>query len=124
GVDQLTPTRAMMASPPMLEIAPGAVRVIRLVKLSPGSGYFRVLLREVLPPATKPGVRQATDFRLAVSFEAATSKTQLAATARGNAIVITNAGNKAARLTSIGPATGQPWKTGALGWVLPGGSLV
>lgn len=124
GVDQLTPTRALMASPAMLEIAPGAKRVIRVVKLTPGSGYFRLLLREVLPPATKPGVRQATDFKLAVAFEPDAGHAQLSATTRGNAIVITNAGNKAARLTSIGPLAGKPWKTGALGWVLPGGSLV
>ncbi|MEN3033321.1 hypothetical protein, partial [Chromobacterium amazonense] len=40
-----------------------------------------------------------------------------------NGYRLTNHGQTAARVSSIGPTGGKPWREGALGWTLPGASM-
>lgn len=56
--DQLTGTDAMVLSPPLARIAPGASQVIRLVLRQPPQGReatYRVLIDQIPPPA-EPGI--------------------------------------------------------------------
>ena len=58
GVDRLTPTDVLVASPPLGRIAPGAAQVVRLVLRHPAEGQeasYRILLDQV-PPPPQPGV--------------------------------------------------------------------
>jgi fimbrial chaperone protein len=57
GVDQLTPTDALVASPPLGRIAVNAGQVVRLVLRQPAQGReaaYRILLDQV-PPTPQPG---------------------------------------------------------------------
>jgi len=56
GEDRLTPTRDIVLSPPMLELAPGQqqlVRVIRTMPFPPTEQAYRILVNEL--PSTAPG---------------------------------------------------------------------
>ena len=58
GADRLTPTDALVASPPLFRIAAGGDQVVRIVLRRPAQGQeasYRILLDQVPPPAT-PGV--------------------------------------------------------------------
>jgi fimbrial chaperone protein len=58
GDDRLTPTEALVASPPLGKIAVGASQVVRLVLRQPAQGReasYRILLDQV-PPPPEPGV--------------------------------------------------------------------
>lgn len=60
GDDQLTPTDAVLASPPLVTIAPSATQVVRLVlRRSPqnNEATYRILLDQIPGPA-EPGVVQ------------------------------------------------------------------
>ncbi|MES2259154.1 MAG: fimbria/pilus periplasmic chaperone [Pseudomonadota bacterium] len=66
--DVLTPTRQVIASPPIVEVAPGGSQVIRLVRTGPGTAgetSYRVLIDEI----AKEGEAASTgvDFRLRYS---------------------------------------------------------
>jgi fimbrial chaperone protein len=58
GADRLTPTDALVASPPLGRIPVGAKQVVRLVLRQPAQGQeasYRILLDQV-PPPPEPGV--------------------------------------------------------------------
>ena len=58
GVDQLTPTNALVASPPLFRIPAGSEQVVRLVLRRPAQGQeasYRLLLDQIPPPPT-PGI--------------------------------------------------------------------
>ncbi len=58
GADQLSPTDALMASPPLGRVSVGAGQVVRLVLRRPAQGEeasYRILLDQV-PPPPQPGV--------------------------------------------------------------------
>jgi fimbrial chaperone protein len=58
GVDRLTPTDALIVSPPLGRIAAGGEQVVRLVLRRPAQGQeasYRILLDQV-PPPPQPGV--------------------------------------------------------------------
>jgi fimbrial chaperone protein len=60
GEDQLTPTDAVLASPPLVTIAPAATQVVRLVLRRPAQqseATYRILLDQIPGPA-EPGVVQ------------------------------------------------------------------
>ncbi|MDR3741347.1 MAG: fimbria/pilus periplasmic chaperone [Terracidiphilus sp.] len=60
GEDQLTPTDAVLASPPLVTIAPAATQVVRLVLRRPvqqSEATYRILLDQIPGPA-EPGVVQ------------------------------------------------------------------
>lgn len=122
------PTRELMASPSIVEVKPNSKRVIRLVRPNPASPTrnFRVSLRE-LPTAiaAKNGVRMALNHSIPVVFESASAPAAVLKIKRvAKGLLVTNTGGKVARITTIGPESGDPWKSGALGWLLPGGAHV
>lgn len=116
------PTRDVMASPTVLEVAPGAKRVVRLMKLKPGAGAFRLSVREILKPSSASGIRTAVSFSVPVLFESATATPTLTAQRQAGQLVITNTGTGAAQITAIGAVSAKPAKEGMLGWLLPGGT--
>jgi len=66
GVEQLQPTRDIVASPPILELPAGRTQLVRLVRLQPGlpagEKSYRLLIDE-LPPESVAG-RQGVQFLL------------------------------------------------------------
>jgi fimbrial chaperone protein len=72
GTEELTPSDAVLISPPIATIAPGASQVVRLVLRHPESikeGTFRILLDQI-PPAASPGtVRIALRLSIPVFAE-------------------------------------------------------
>ena len=131
--DEITRTPAIMSeilvAPSMIELKPGAKRVIRISRMAPVDGkphYYRVLMREIEDKAIKGGgVRLATDHSIPVAFEpvsAAPASLRVTRTEKG--VRLFNAGGRVARITSIGTDPAKPWKSGAMGWLLPGGGHV
>lgn len=89
--DQLTPQRAVVASPPVVTIEPGKRQMIRLMKVqAPAAATeqtFRVLVDELLPPDAKVDANLGVKFQMrysvplfvfgsGVSLASATSKPQ------------------------------------------------
>lgn len=119
--ERIEATREVMAYPPMLEVAPGATRGIRLVKLAPGPGHYRVLLRQVPKKMAGGGIQRLMNYDLPLIFEVGKAPIALQASHKGNGLLITNTGQHAVQLTELG-AGGKVWKQGMLGWLLPGGA--
>lgn len=124
-----TPTTEALAAPPLVEIPPHSTRVVRVMRTQgQGAAYFRLLLRELPPPsAGNDGsqVHMPLNHNLALAFEPSSNASpKVSAQPQANGYVISNTGGTAARLTSIGPDGSAAWRTGALGWVLPGSSLL
>jgi len=68
GEDVLEPTQAIVASPPLIQIAPRASQIVRLLQagdLPPGEQSFRLLIDEIAPPDQAP--RTGVDVRLRYS---------------------------------------------------------
>lgn len=119
--EQIEPTREVMAYPPMLEVAPGATRGIRLVKLAPSPGTYRVVLRELPKKLEGSGIHRLVNYDLPLIFDDGKAPVALEASRRGSELLITNTGSRSIQITEIG-ADGHVWKQGMLGWLLPGGS--
>lgn len=119
--ERIEATREVMAYPQMLEVAPGATRGIRLVKLAPGPGNYRVVLRELPRKMEGGGIQRLMNYDLPLIFEDGKASVALDATRKGSDLLLTNTGSRAIQITEIG-AAGQVWKQGMLGWLLPGGS--
>lgn len=119
--ERIEPTREVMAYPPMLEVAPGASRGIRVVKLTPGPGTYRVVLRELPRKMEGGGIQRLTNYDLPLIFENNQAPIALQASRKASELLITNTGSRAIQLTELG-GNGQVWKQGMLGWLLPGGS--
>ncbi len=65
--DQLTTSNAVVVSPPLVSIAPGATQVVRLILRQPPQGReatYRILLDQT-PPPTQPGIVHIV-FRLSI----------------------------------------------------------
>jgi fimbrial chaperone protein len=74
GADQLLPTDALVASPPLGTIAPGGSQVVRLVlrRAAEGpEGTYRILLDQIPPPASPGTVRVALRLSIPVFAEPA-----------------------------------------------------
>ncbi len=141
GKDNLTPTRALVASPPMLDLAPGARQLVRVIRLgTPSSGghedAFRLLVDE-LPGSGKDkqtGVQYVLRYSIPVFVEpagnppagiTAGSLRWSLEQANGHAVLqIHNAGSRHARISAVTllPPGGTPVEVtaGLLGYVLPG----
>jgi fimbrial chaperone protein len=63
GEDTLTPSRALVVSPPMTTLAPGQQQFVRVVRLDTQpravEGSYRLLIDELPPPAPPPGAQLA-----------------------------------------------------------------
>ena len=126
GKEVLTPTNEVITSPRIVEIAPKAKQVIRVIKPMPTLGkasYYRLYARELPRPttATKTGITNPIYHNLPVSFEPANAAAPVLSLKRqGKELAITNTGAIAARVTKITTTTGTVLAEGALGWALPG----
>lgn len=144
GKDDLAPTQSLVASPPMLNLAPGARQLVRVIRTGGAASVaaedaFRVLVDE-LPPAEKAeqtGVRYVMRYSVPVFIEpsvtapdvstvAAALKWSLVRDGDGVALQAHNAGAShaqvsAATLLFLSPGH-QPVEVsqGLLGYVLPG----
>jgi fimbrial chaperone protein len=68
--DKLDPSDALLASPPQVEIAPKATQTVRLVRGSKGTPAgeesFRLLVDEIVDPATAPATGVSVQLRYSV----------------------------------------------------------
>jgi fimbrial chaperone protein len=139
GQDELEPTQAMLASPPMLRIAPGARQLVRVIRTGAAPAgveqAYRVMVDE-LPPAPNEapgGVQYVLRYSVPafVAGPGATAAPDIAwKTAVGNGnlqLDASNHGGTHAQITAISmvAADGTPTDLtpGLLGYVLPGASM-
>ena len=70
GEDVLGATPALIASPPMIDVAPQATQTIRFVRASKSPAVqeesFRVLIDEIVEPSTTPGAAVNVQLRYSV----------------------------------------------------------
>lgn len=119
--DTLTPTKALVATPGMMTIAPGAKQILRVMRTKQTAGNYRVVINELPPAIPTKGVNVVMTYSLPFIYEdLATSAPALKASWANGTLTLTNSGDKAARVLEIDAGT---WKQQAPGWVLPGGSL-
>ena len=142
GAEQLTPSRGLIVSPPMLQIAPGdrqLIRVIRPGAPAGGSGAaeeaYRVIVDELPVDAEKrKGLQFVLRYSLPVFIEAAGSASpqpQLRWTLRRDGertlLEVSNNGAVHAQLAELQfvDAAGQRTEAhgGLLGYVLPGAQM-
>lgn len=135
GIDKLEKTGSVLASPSILEVPANGRRVVRLVRVGEmgGLGYYRVVFQQLPQPQTESGkggkganLSLLVNHSLPLAFEASKPDVRLTASFApdGSGYQLFNDGTTAARVSSIGPGTGKPWREGALGWVLPGMSKI
>lgn len=73
GEEQLAPSHGLVASPPMIELAPGARQLVRVIRTVPADGAredaYRVLVDELpLAPASAPPPAQDADAQRGLRF--------------------------------------------------------
>ncbi len=121
GQDGLTPSRDLLASPPLFTLAPGAEQLVRVgLRVSPVADReltYRLLFEEVLAPAATDfrGLRIALNISIPVFVKdsaalKASPAWRLVRTAAGIEIQASNAGQahfRASRIHLISPA-GKP----------------
>lgn len=129
--DPLVPTRDLLFSPPIFELAPGESQTVRLMlRQPPGDreGDYRLLVDE-LPAAGGPSQVQLA-LRLSLPLFAAPSartwpelRWRLVAGPHGPELAVTNRGGRRDRVTDLAVAAGGapvPASPLANAWVLPG----
>lgn len=125
GTSIKEPTRELISAP-IVKIAPGAKRTIRLARQQTGTASYVLTLRELLPPRKdgEKGLRLSTEFRVPAIFEDKEGAVVLSATQTTDGILLSNTGSLAAHITSVGLTGAPAWKSGHLGWALPGGTAL
>jgi fimbrial chaperone protein len=109
GKDELTPTRDVVASPPMAKIAPGGdllVRVVRTAKTPLQREESYRLIVDELPKSGGNGVQLLVRYSIPVFFgggETALPKLRWSVSPKGKNIVIsaTNEGSRRARISGL-----------------------
>lgn len=142
SIDILSPTQALVASPPMISLAPGARQLIRVILTKAATkgikeDAFRLLVDE-LPPAQQPGktgVRYVMRHSIPVFVQSSPRVPESASVAAalhwsfvrdggGLALQVKNAGSTHAQISAatLLPAGSQPIEVspGLVGYVLPG----
>jgi len=128
GKDQLVETSDVLAAPSIVELPPKGRRVVRVIRVSGHGavGYYRVIFQQLPKPRSGTGtganVSLLVNHSIPLGFETGQPDVRLTASLSpdGSGFRLTNTGTTAARVTTIGPSSGQSWREGALGWVLPG----
>lgn len=128
GKDLLIETSDVLAAPSIVELPPKGRRVVRVMRVSGHGavGYYRVIFQQLPKPRSETGtganVSLLVNHSIPLGFEAAQPDVRLSVSLSpdGSSYRLTNTGSTAARVTTIGPASGASWREGALGWVLPG----
>ena len=146
GKDVLTPTQALVASPPMLNLAPGAQQLVRVIRTGAAAANttedaYRLLVDE-LPPSDlqkNTGVRYVLRYSIPVfagsgaatddsTAGAALQWTLLRAEDGSATLQIRNGGVRHAQLADVvlQPPGGEAvtLSAGLLGYVLPGSTML
>lgn len=125
GKNELPQTSEIVGAPTFVDVPPQSKRTARLMRVG-GVGerrYYRVLLMQLKNPNAQ-GVQLLVNQDLPVAFEHTNAPVpRVTVQPVTNGYRLTNHGETAARVSSIGPAAGTPWRDGALGWTLPGASM-
>ncbi|WP_232464527.1 fimbrial biogenesis chaperone [Bordetella genomosp. 8] len=134
GEDVLTPARDLIASPPLIEIAPRAQQIIRLLRTATGpvasEHSYRVLVDEIAPPdqAQASGVTVRLRYSIPV-FVGSTADGQPALTwslrkqAGGWSLEAVNSGTRRAQISAVQLRSGgrtYDINNGLLGYALAG----
>ena len=125
GQKVFSPTTEIVGAPTFVNVPPQSKRTVRLMRVGAlgERRYYRVLLMQLKDPNAQ-GVQLLVNQDLPVAFEATNAPIpQVTVQAVAKGYRLTNHGQTAARVSSIGPAGGKPWRDGALGWTLPGASM-
>lgn len=136
GRDALAPTEDLVASPPMLEIAPGGQQLVRVIRLGDqavaSETAYRLAIDELPTAAPVSGLRFVLHYSLPVFVEPEGSvgapDLRWRMWRSGQAVVLEayNAGRGHARVTGVQFVAGDGRKVslgqGLLGYVLPGAS--
>lgn len=140
--DQLTPSRDLVISPPMLEVAVNAQQLIRVIRIGPapaGTGAveaaYRLAIDELPVDAPQgPGLHFIVHYSLPVFVEPAGAVTalpqlqwSLQRDGQHISLVVSNNGNGHAQLATLDFVDAAGKKTeidpGLLGYVLPGSTM-
>lgn len=135
GQDQLTPTRALLASPPMLKLGVGDSQLVRVIRTGAPPTHsedaYRVVVNELPVADEKGGLSFVLRYSIPVFLEASgavNAKPELTWKLRASdgqlLLDISNHGHKHAQISDVQvtDASGQQHtlKRGLLGYVLPG----
>lgn len=138
GKDDLQSTRKVVASPPMATLAPKSSQSIRVVRVSKepvaGEESYRLLVDEIIDPATAPKVGVAVQMRYSVpvfveSAEGKPASVAVTAEMAGNSLRIkaVNSGGMFAQAADVSleyaGGISTPVADGLLGYVLPGKTM-
>jgi fimbrial chaperone protein len=141
GKDTLVPTRGLVASPPMLNLQPGAQQLVRVIRTGASSDAgsedaYRLLVDELPQPEKedKSSVRYILRYSVPAFIESAGSQNAAPALTwsvqrdgNGLELVVSNTGPRHAQLSdvSLRPMGGKPitLSNGLLGYVLPGSTM-
>jgi P pilus assembly chaperone PapD len=130
GKDELVLSRDVLVSPTQITLPPGSQRTVRLMlmrPIPPQGLFYRLVARQLPPPADGPrkkGLTVLINQSLPVAYEPTTATpAHLVAHAVGGHLTLTNDGGQHAAVSAVGPASGKPLRTGALGWILPGATI-
>ena len=140
GKDVLTPTQGLVASPPMLNLKPGAQQLVRVIRTGTGADAnedaYRLLIDELPQPEkeNKSSVRYVLRYSVPAFVESAGSINAAPALTwslqhdgDGIELVAHNAGAKHAQISdaSLQPPGGKriTLSNGLLGYVLPGSTM-
>ena len=136
GEDQLTPTRALVASPPILNLEPGKSQLVRVIRTnvppSQAEQAYRVIVNE-LPPAKDTGGGLSFVLRYSIpvfvqAVDAPDARPELTWSLNhdnGHLVLgVSNDGRQHAQISNVrftdGSGHRHPLKQGLLGYVLPG----
>jgi fimbrial chaperone protein len=145
GQEKLTPTDAVVASPPIAQMTSAANYTVRLVRLSKepivGEESYRLLIDELPAPRTRERRSVALNIRYSIPVffyarDSARAKLDWSIEERGGRAYVkaTNSGDRHARISALtirNPAgaslsfgkglTGYALGGSAMGWAIPGG---
>lgn len=133
--DQLEASTELVASPPMLEVAPGQRQLVRVIRPrgdgGPGETSFRLLVDELPPPVgSEQGVRFVLRYSVPVftgGDGSGTPQLQWRVTGSPAALEVANTGPVRAQLSEVGlvgaDGTRSVISAGLLGYVLPGSRM-
>lgn len=135
GEDKLTPTRALVASPPMLKLEAGGSQLVRVIRTgAPPADIeqaYRVVVNELPLKNDKGGLNFVLRYSIPVFVQSpasADAKPELTWTLRRNndgvVLIVNNKGNTHAQISDVkitdGSGQQHTLKQGLLGYVLPG----
>ncbi|ASK26655.1 fimbrial biogenesis chaperone [Neisseria chenwenguii] len=135
GEEVLTPSKDVLASPPMVKIAAGGKQQFRVIRTKPSSGVeeaYRLIVDELPQPSTKPlkGLQFVMRYSVPVFLNGEenpepTLQWRVEQTGGKTFLRVTNSGKSRAQLSNIallpqGAKKEEALANGLAGYVLPG----